>query len=439
MRKVVLFTFALLTLSFSTANGAGFATYEWSARGNALGGSVVGMADDPAAVASNPAGITQLEGGHGLFGLTAIYPQAEVTTKPQGGPEQTTSGEDNIWTLPHAYYTRQLSDRYWLGLGVFTRFALGTEYHDDWPGRYNTRYTGIKTVSFNPNLAMKLTDTVSLAVGVEVMHMDFQQRKVKDASALAGQKTDPETTTYDFSADLNGQSQGVGFNIGLHYKPLDWIQAGIIYRSPVDQKVEGEVNFDRSNLSKLTAINPAYGGSFQDMDAWGEITLPDSFQAGIAFNLTQKLTVEVGGAYTFWSKYDELTFNYEKPVISVKPSSDTSTTPKSWEDTWRFNIGAEYAVTPWCDLRAGYVYDQSPVQDEYADYLIPADDRQIFSFGTGFALNEQWTLDLSYNYIMIQDRTVDYDEVRVEDEGVYAAEFDNANAHMVGMSLGYEF
>jgi len=51
-------------------------------------------------VASNPAGITQLEGGHGLFGLTAIYPQAEVTTKPQfGGEEKTTSGEDNIWTL----------------------------------------------------------------------------------------------------------------------------------------------------------------------------------------------------------------------------------------------------------------------------------------------------------------------------------------------------
>ena len=433
MRKVVLFTFALLTLSFSTANGAGFATYEWSARGNALGGSVVGMADDPAAVASNPAGITQLEGGHGLFGLTAIYPQAEVTTKPQGGPEQTTSGEDNIWTLPHAYYTRQLSDRYWLGLGVFTRFALGTEYHDDWPGRYNTRYTGIKTVSFNPNLAMKLTDTVSLAVGVEVMHMDFQQRRVADSNATT--PNFPNTYDDNVSADLNGQSQGFGFNLALHYKPTDWLRAGIIYRSPVDQKVEGQADFDRSNLSPQ-AIG---AGFFPDTDAWGEITLPDSFQAGIAFDVTNDLTVEVGGAYTFWSKYDELTFHYDKQLDPTDAESNVSSTTKSWEDTWRFNIGAEYAVTPWCDLRAGYVYDQSPVQDEYADYLIPADDRQIFSLGTGFALNEQWTLDLSYNYIMIQDRTVDYDEERVEDEGVYAAEFDNANAHMVGMSLGYEF
>ncbi|MFO7718655.1 MAG: hypothetical protein R6Y91_08865, partial [Desulfohalobium sp.] len=76
MRKVLLLTFVFLTCSFSTAYGAGFATYEWSARGNALGGSVVGMADDPAAVGANPAGITQLEGGHGMLGLTAIYPHA---------------------------------------------------------------------------------------------------------------------------------------------------------------------------------------------------------------------------------------------------------------------------------------------------------------------------------------------------------------------------
>ncbi len=250
--------------------------------------------------------------------------------------KKTTSGEDNIWTLPHAYYTRQLSDRYWLGLGVFTRFALGTEYHDDWPGRYNTRYTGIKTVSFNPNLAMKLTDTVSLAVGVEVMHMDFQQRKVTDTSGALNKAAnatiynvnDPSTSANDISVDLHGQSQGVGFNLALHYTPNDWIRAGIIYRSPIEQKIEGEAEFDRSKMNKAVL-----GGSFQNMDAWGEITLPDSFQAGIAFDFTKKLTIEVGGAYTFWSKYDELTFNYDKELLVIGgnkvSSSSSSTTDKS--------------------------------------------------------------------------------------------------------------
>lgn len=434
MRKALLLTCIFVLYSISTANGSGFATYEWSARGNALGGSVVGMADDPGAVGANPAGITQLEGGHGLFGLTAIYPQADVTTtNPYSGEKKTTSGEDNIWTLPHAYYTRQLSDHYWLGLGVFTRFALGTEYPDDWPGRYNTRYTGIKTVSLNPNLAMKLTDTLSMAVGVEIMHMDFQQRKVKD---LNGTNT-PSTYDQDVSVDLHGQSQGVGFNLALHYRPTERLSAGIVYRSPVQQKIEGEAEFDRSNLNPVQRQL----GVFQNTDAWGKITLPDSFQAGLAYQLTDQLTMEVGATYTFWSKYDQLTFNYDNVIAYADDGTpiDSTTTPKSWEDVWRFNIGAEYSLTDWCDLRAGYVYDQSPVQDEYADYLIPANDRQIFSFGTGFALNEKWTLDLSYNYLLIKDRTVDYNKDRVKDEGIYASKFDNGDAHMVGLSLGYKF
>ncbi len=42
--------------------GAGFALYEGSARGNALGGTLVARADDASALFYNPAGITQLPG-----------------------------------------------------------------------------------------------------------------------------------------------------------------------------------------------------------------------------------------------------------------------------------------------------------------------------------------------------------------------------------------
>lgn len=52
----------LLAAFTGSASAEGFALYEWGARGNALGGSMVGRADDPSAVAFNPAGITQLEG-----------------------------------------------------------------------------------------------------------------------------------------------------------------------------------------------------------------------------------------------------------------------------------------------------------------------------------------------------------------------------------------
>lgn len=54
--------------------GAGFALYEGSARGNALGGALTGSADDPSALFYNPAGITQLEGVQVMGGRRSSCP-----------------------------------------------------------------------------------------------------------------------------------------------------------------------------------------------------------------------------------------------------------------------------------------------------------------------------------------------------------------------------
>jgi long-chain fatty acid transport protein len=111
-----------------------------------------------------------------------------------------------------------------------------------------------------------------------------------------------------------------------------------------------------------------------------------------------------------------------------------TTQAKNWEDVWRFNIGVEYAALDWLDLRLGYVFDQSPVQDETIDYMVPANDRHLFNGGLGFHW-DSWVVDVNYTYLMIMDRDIDG---RPQD-GVYDGEIDNADAHMVGLSVGYKF
>lgn len=61
IRQVVL-ACLMVALSAVQCFGAGFGIYEWSARGNALGGATVGRADDPSTIASNPAGMTSWKG-----------------------------------------------------------------------------------------------------------------------------------------------------------------------------------------------------------------------------------------------------------------------------------------------------------------------------------------------------------------------------------------
>ena len=78
---------------------------------------------------------------------------------------------------------------------------------------------------------------------------------------------------------------------------------------------------------------------------------------------------------------------------------------KDWHDTWRFQTGVEYKVLPGLDLRAGYIYDEEAINSQYADYLLPSNNRHYFSLGPGFHW-DKWSLDLSYTYVLIEDRDV---------------------------------
>ena len=124
---------ALLMLLPTLCQAGGFALYEYGARANAMGGANIALADDASAVAYNPAGITQLPGTHIMFGATAIAPTADV----RAGADKKTTTQTNVYLPPHAYLTYQAGERAWIGLGMFTRFGVGTQYGYDWTGKNN--------------------------------------------------------------------------------------------------------------------------------------------------------------------------------------------------------------------------------------------------------------------------------------------------------------
>jgi len=391
--------------------GAGFALYEGSARGNALGGTLVGRADDPSALFYNPAGMTQLEGIQMMAGLTVIIPSTDV--KFLGASYGT---KDNVWLAPHFYATYQFSDRLWFGVGLFSPFGLGTEFDSDWPGRFSNYNAVIQTLNFNPNVALKLNDQFSIAAGFDIMWFDLKlEQSVADLSGYGLGIIDQ---------DLSGSSFGYGFNLAMHYRACDWLRLGISYRSQVKQHVDGNVEFS-PNVS-------FYPFNFVNMDGSGTITLPDELFFGATFYPMPNLSFEVGAVWTRWSTYNALTIQYEEPIVG--PTS-TVTREKQWEDVWRIQFGVEYKVCDWLDLRAGYVFDQEPSVDKYVDYLVPANDRHLFNFGPGFHWGN-WTTDLSYTYLLIEDRDVSASEAS---GFINPSQFRNGHAHLIGISVGYKF
>lgn len=368
--------FLIVALGCSTALGAGFALYDFSARGNALGGAMVGRADDASAIAFNPAGITQIPGSSYMTGLAFIMPRGTVTNTDTSA---FASLVEHTFIPPHFYYTRQMSETIWFGLGLMTRFGLGTDFSQDWFGRYNSYYANIQSISLNPNIAWKVNDSFSVSVGVEAMWFEYGSRKKAP------------TQFGDMDIQLLGDDIGYGWNIGFHFRPSESTRIGLHYRSKVSLTIDGNVD----------AAVPVMGTD--STTANGDITLPEMYMFGISHQFTPKLNVEVGAIYTGWSSYDRMTINFGKSLFGALPIQSSSV--KNYKDVWRYQLGVEYRKSPEWTWRFGYTYDQSPIPDDTIDYQLPMSDRQLFSIGFGYTKNDR-TLDFAYTYLLAEDRDI---------------------------------
>lgn len=428
-RLGVLLLAAVTVLAVAQSSfGAGFALYEGSARGNALGGAMVGRADDPSALFYNPAGITQLPGIQFMSGATFIMPTTDVHTFVNG--VETVSGAvDNLWFPPHIYATYQYNDSLFFGLAVFSPFGLGTEFDEGWPGRYNNYKAVIQTLTINPNVAYKITDRLSVAAGLDAMYFDLTLKQKLNSGSALGRA--PLPAAFDINSSLTGDSWGYGWNAALHYRAFDWLSLGLSYRSQVKQHLKGQADFTKP----LVSVVPTTW--FNDTGVSGAVSLPAELYLGATFKPMDRLSWEVGAIFTQWSSYRELVINYQAPIIYLPYYPYTvsqSRSTKNWKDVWRFNTGVEYKALPWLDLRVGYVYDQEPTSAQYLDYLVPANDRHMFAGGVGFRW-DKWTLDVSYTYLIIENRDV-FDSLA---RGVLDSTFRDGNAHLIGVSVGYKF
>ncbi len=417
---VLLMVIVSVVFSAELCSASGFALYEASARGNALAGALVARADDPSALFFNPAGITQLPGLQMMAGATFIMPSTKVTTySPQA---VTTSSVDNTWYPAHLYATYQATDKVWLGLGVFSPFGLGTEFPETWPGRYNSYKAIIQTIDVNPNIAFKVNDKFSFALGLDLLWFDLNlKRKIPSAPFTGGRDVG------DIDGSLQGSTMGVGLNVALHGRPFDWLRLGLSYRSQTTVSVTGDATFVRPSAF---SSSPILSTLFNNTTGTGSITLPDELYLGAAFYPVKDFSVEVGAIWTHWATYNSLTITYD---TALYPGGSSSTDTKNWHNVWRPFIGAEYKATDWLDLRAGYAFDQEAIDTQYADYLVPANNRHLFSVGPGFHWRN-WSLDLSYTYLLITDRN------NVPAHGfVLPSSFTNGYANMVGFSVGYKY
>jgi long-chain fatty acid transport protein len=396
--------------SAATAWGAGFALIQQGTAAMAQGNAFVADASDASAIFYNPAGLSQLKRPQVYQGLFLNYPDREFSG---GGQDSETN--HRLYRSMSVYIAVPVHKRVAVGIGFFSPFGMGTVWPPTWAGRYITTFSRLQTYNLNPVISVKLLENLSVAAGFDVL---WSKVKLKRKSYVSPTRPDAEV-------NLNGDGNGNGYNFGMLYEPIKGVKLGVAYRSQIKVTHYGDLT---TSFPGVTPAKIAVAGS-------AAITYPASLTAGISYSRFAPFTFEFDTTWTGWSSYKKLKVNLEQPVGGTR----NITTPKNWVDAWAFRFGANYQVNEAMKIRAGYIYDLTPVPDDAFDPQVPDANRHIFTVGGDLKI-KRFTLGIAYNYILTEPRTktstINFNGVPapLQANGRY-----NSDVHSLGLSWSFQF
>ncbi len=388
----------------TTVNASGFALYTHGARELGRINSVVASPEGPVSSFFNPATLSELPENQIEAGAVFIFPSVKFKSASTGKTKETKSQVFFPSTLFGAYH---LNDTFTLGIGINSPFGLGTQWPENWEGRYITTNAEMETFLFNPNLAWKVTDTLTLAGGVDFLLGDATFENYISPSFPGAKR------------EFSGNGHGWGHNLGVLWKIKKDLSLGVSYRSGIDLKIEGDVSFSGV---------PA-GVPLQNTGGETTINLPPQIFTGLAYQVNDNLVVEIGGRWEGWSRYKELRIDFDQPV----GGESSNITQKNWKDTLTFNTGARYSVDPTLDILLGYLYEDNPVPDDTFEPSVPASEKHMWSIGAAKRFGSVNTA-ITYLYGKYNDR----DKTNSVGDSSANGEYEQ-NTHMLGMSVNVEF
>lgn len=422
-KRIALLALAgVAVFSFSPlSHGAGFLIYEHGAAAMAMGGAFVGLANDASAIFHNPAGIAFLDGTQVSVGSTLIIPKSTLTLDNWPDPNfQTVEQVSQVFYPSTLYITHKLSDRIAAGFGFFSPYGLGAQWPEDYPLRFISTKDDLKTFFFNPTLAFKLNDNLSLGVGVSYIYADihFELVQLVDLTGYG-------LGVYEAPATFDATGSAWGLNAGALYRG-EKFSFGFNWRGGFSVDFEGDVDLDTSEIPIPIPNTGTASTAFN---------LPHVLGIGAAFNLTDKLLFTADVHYVLWSCYDEFTVE-----IDIAGFEDL-VVDENWKDSFVFRGGLQYMVNANFSLRAGFLYDQTPQPVETMDPILPDADRWAITAGFGYQAGKL-KIDVAYQFEKFLERTspnrdiyLDYPVPGVNlGEGTYAT-----TAHLIGLSIGFAF
>jgi long-chain fatty acid transport protein len=413
--KLILLIVSSLLISANIYAG-GFQLNEHGAKAMALGGAFTAVANDPSAIYWNGAGLSQLSGTNIMIGTSLISPQS---TFRGVAPDITKYRAKNLIFFPTHFFASHAFNKQWsIGLGFTTPFGLGTEWDNNWVGKYLAIKTTLMTFIVTPVVTFTPVKSLSLSVGFVY---SFANVEITRKSQITNAELPYPFLAQDVFADLKGDdSFAYGFNAGIMVKPTDYLSIGASYHS--------EVKYDFKGTA--TTTGPAQVASeLPNGDITAELTTPQNIAVGVAVDVTKQLKVSADYQFIGWKSYNTLDVNFTDPKF------DDLKSPRNYKDSYIIRLGAGYQFNEQVTFMGGIYFDKNPVSTAYLNPTLPETDRIGLSLGLEGKIFDNLTVQGSYLFIRGKQITVnDSQEIYSEPSSTFNGTY-NSTANI--LSLGF--
>lgn len=365
------------------------------ARISPLSGQNTFYLDNGTTLFSSPAGLFNFESSRvseqnastsyrqGQKAMHTLVEKSDLTTVsiPIGELQLNQTTRDR-WenAVPSFFTTWRLSDHVALGLGVNTHLGQGMTYPSDWLGRYESVENQFATVNLNPILATRLSDDLSLSIGVNFQAGDAQ---FSNPLAISFNTRNRGRQQVQGNLSMGTNDWTAGFNAGLYYQPSDTTHIGLTYRSSLTHHLTGEAEFNLPDGSRASA-----NGMFQDTAITSNYVVPDLVSLGLYQEISPQLAVTGEVAWQNWSCYTGGAVDFGNP------NQPDIANPQPWHDTIRVGLGLMYDASDTWTFRTGVVYDPSPMPGSTDGYQ--ANDFLV-DFSVNYHPNPNLTVMFGYN------------------------------------------
>ena len=380
---------------------AGFALFEQSSRGNAMGGAFVATADDPSAMFYNPAGNAFIDDFTMMGGaFLVLRPTARLDgLDPYPGSDYSASMKKSLYWFGHGYGVLSLSKDVKLSAGFWSPYGLGVPWEnpDTFRGRYINQRVDLRQLAASVQLAWKMSDYIAIGAGPEFRFTDV---KLSKNIAAVNPFTQRVVDIAHVSVISTGTPVDVTFAAGLLVKPCERLRFGISFHSHTDVDVSGYAQFGQipTGSPQFDAAVAAQLPFGKQPGAHTTLQFPSNTAFGIAYDVTPQLTLEVDGNYVTWKVFDQT-------VLSIDGVPDTVLT-HNWVNTWAVRAGLLYKPSPKLWAAGGFIYDQTPQPDADAGPFLPDNNRTGFTVGAGFQIVKAFEFQFSSLFLWFHNRTI---------------------------------